>query len=76
MDHQIAYLLLGEGGRTAAETIGSFFCNAFVRLHKIPKHISLGRRDDTGVYVGPRAEVVENSGRDGGIDEIESFLPL
>lgn len=76
MDHQIVYLLLGKGGGAAAETIGPLFRNAFVRLHKVPKHIGLGRSDDASVYVGPRTEVVEDTGRDGGIDDIEGILSL
>ena len=58
------------------ETVGSFFRNAFVRFHKVSKHVCLGRRDDARINVGPRTEIVENTSGDGEVDEIKGFLPL
>lgn len=76
VNYQIAYLLLGEGGRTAAETIGPLFCNTLIRFYKVSEHICLGRRDYTRVNVGPRTKIIENTSRDSGVDDIEGLLSL
>jgi len=48
------------------------FRNALVRFYKVPKHVGLCRSNDASIYVGPRAEVVKDTSRDGGIDKIEA----
>lgn len=70
MNYEVTYLLFGKSGRTAAETIRSLFRYTFIWFHKIPEHIGLRRSYDTGVNVGTRAEIIEDTGRDRGVDEI------
>ena len=75
-NHQLSNRLLLPRRGAPAERIMPLFLHALVRFDEVAEVVGLRCCDDAGVDVGAGAEVVEDTGRDGGGDEGKGFFAL
>ncbi len=62
--------------RATSETVFPLLLYTLVGHLHVAKHLSVSGRDDARVDIGSRAKVIENTGRNGMLDEGESFVTL
>ena len=76
MNHHLPNILFLPRRRPPPEDVRPLFLHALVRLDEVAQEVGLGGGDDAGIDVGAGAEIVEDTGGDGGSDEGESFVTL